>query len=57
MTYQYNSIIRSELSSNIILMFGRGNAIKKRFEIGIQTMEYIIQKIYNCELNIIFNRN
>ena len=53
MTYRYNSIIPSELSSNIILMFGRGNAIKKRFEIGIKAMEYIIQKIYNCELKII----
>ena len=53
MTYQYNSIIPSELSSNIILMFGRGNAIKKRFELGIQAMEYIISIFYNCELKII----
>ena len=52
-TYKYNSIIPSDLSSKIILMIGRGNDKKKRFNIGIQSMEYIIQEIYDCELKII----
>ena len=36
-----------------ILMLGRGNDVKKRFQKGILSMEYIIQEINNCELSII----
>lgn len=54
-TFNYNSIIPSDLSSKKILMIGRGNAKKKRFQIGILSMEYIIKEIINCELYIISN--
>jgi glycosyltransferase involved in cell wall biosynthesis len=36
-------------------MIGRGNAKKKRFQIGILSMEYIIKEIINCELYIVSN--
>lgn len=52
-TYDYNSIIPSNLSSKNILMMGRGNAKKKRFQIGIQSMEYIIKEISKCVLKIL----
>ena len=55
MTYNYNSIITSELSSQTILMLGRANDKKKRFNIGILSMEYIIEEIPNCELKIVSN--
>lgn len=38
-------------------MLGRGDAKKKRFEIGIQAMQYIIKYIPNSELKIISNLN
>ena len=52
-TYNYNITFPSILSSKIILMIGRGNDKKKRFEKGIRSMEYIIQHIEGCELKII----
>ena len=52
-TYKYNLIIPSDLSSNIIIMLGRGQAKKKRFQIGIQSMEYIIKYIPKAQLKII----
>ena len=53
MTYEYNSVIPSDLSSDIILMIGRGKAKKKRFKIGIEAMEYIILENLKYELQII----
>lgn len=52
-TYEYNKIIPSNLSSKSIIMIGRGNNRLKRFEIGILAMEYILKEIPNCELIII----
>ena len=52
-TYDFNRTIPSDLSSNTILMIGRGSAKKKRFPIGIQALEYIIQDIPKCEMLII----
>ena len=57
MTYEYNSVIPSDLSSNIILMIGRGKAKKKRFKIGIQAMEYIVLANLKYELQIISDLN
>ena len=54
-TYDYNLVIPSDLSDNSILMIGRANDKKKRFNIGIQAMEYIIEVFPKCELNIISN--
>ncbi len=54
-TYEYDYIISSELSSKIIIMIGRGADKYKRFKLGIQSMEYIKEDIPDCELRIISN--
>ena len=56
-TYEYDKIITSDLSSKSILMIGRGNNKLKRFEIGVSAMEYIIQEIPKSELIIISDLN
>ena len=53
MTYNYTNIIQSDLSAKRILMIGRGDAKKKRFEIGIEAMEYIKEAIPQSEMIII----
>ncbi len=53
MPYNLTSIIPSDLSGNLILMIGRGNDNIKRFDLGIESMKYIITEINNCELKII----
>ena len=53
MTYNFSKILQSQLSNKRILMIGRGDAKKKRFELGIIAMEYINQEIPQCELIII----
>ena len=52
-TYNYDKIISSNLSSKTILMLGRADAKKKRFHIGIKAMEYIVNEIPKCEMLII----
>lgn len=54
-TYNYNSTFSSDLSNKKILMLGRANDKKKRFNLGILSMEYIIHEIPHCELNILSN--
>ena len=54
-TYEYDYTISSDLSTKIILMIGRGADKYKRFKLGIQSMEYIIEDIQECELRIISN--
>ena len=54
-TYEFNSVIQTDLSSKTIIMLGRAKAKKKRFILGIQSMEYIIKEIPDCELKIISN--
>ena len=56
-TYNYKKIIPSDLSSNKVLMIGRGDAKKKRFEIGIQVFEYVIQAIPQSKMIIISDLN
>ena len=56
-TYEFDLIIPSDLSSKIILMIGRGNNKRKRFELGIQSMEYITKEIDDCIMKIISNLN
>lgn len=53
MTHKFDSVLSSDLSTKTILLIGRGNAKKKRFHIGIESLEYIIKEIPNCELIII----
>ena len=57
MSYDYNSIIPSKLCGKTILMIGRGNDKKKRFELGIKAMQYIEKDIPTCKLNIISSFN
>jgi glycosyltransferase involved in cell wall biosynthesis len=52
-TYEYDSIEPSNLSSKTILMIGRANDKLKRFELGIRAMEFIIKEIPDCEMKII----
>ena len=52
-TYDYKKIVSSNLSSKTILMIGRADAKKKRFHIGINAMEYIINEIPECKMLII----
>ena len=55
MTYDFEKVIPSNLVLKRIIMIGRGDAKKKRFEIGIQSMEYITQEIPESEMIIISN--
>ena len=52
-SYEYNSIIPSDLSSKTILMLGRCENKLKRCELGIKAMKYILPEIHNCEMKII----
>ena len=57
MTYDYNSIIQSNLSDNKILLIGRGKNKLKRFNLGIQAIEYIKNEISEIKLFIISSIN
>ena len=52
-TFEYNFIIPSNLITKDILMVGRGADKYKRFYLGIQSMEYIMEEIYECKMKII----
>ena len=52
-TYDYYSIIPSDLSSKTILMIGRADDREKRIFLGIEAMKYIINEIPECQLKII----
>ena len=52
-SYNFNLIFPSDLSSQTILMIGRGNDRLKRFELGIEAMAFIIKEIPNCKMIII----
>ena len=54
-THEFNYVSPSDLSTKNILLIGRGNDIKKRFHIGIESMEYIRNEISDSELIIISN--
>ena len=53
LTFEYDSIIPSNLSDKNIIMIGRGSDRLKRFELGIESMKYIIKEIPECIMNII----
>ena len=53
LTYNYNSTIVSDLSSPKILLIGRGRSVLKRFELGINAIEYIDKEIPGVTMNII----
>ena len=53
LTYDYNFVTPSDLSSKIILMIGRAEDKIKRFKIGILSMKYIIRRIPQCKMKVI----
>ena len=55
--YDVNSIKPSTLTSNTILMIGRGEDPIKRFDLGILAMKYIIEEIPKSEMKIISDIN
>ena len=52
-TYDYDNIIPSDLSSKTILMIGRGESKRKRFDLGIKAMKYIVNEINDSKMKII----
>ena len=52
-TFEYNFVIPSDLSSQTILMIGRGNDNLKRFDLGVESMKYIIKEIPECKMKIV----
>ena len=52
-TFDYNSTIPSDLTTKSILMAGSGNKKAKRFNLGIQSMIYIIEEIKESKMIII----
>lgn len=54
LTYEYERVIQSDLSSKNIVMIGRADDKNKRFDLGIKAMKYIIKEINtNCQMIII----
>ena len=53
--YKYDLSFPLNLSSNEILMIGRADDKLKRFELGVQAMEYIVKVIPEIQLNIVSN--
>ena len=52
-TFDYNSVVPSDLSSKNIIMIGRGNDPVKRYDLGIKAMEYIVKEIPECQMKIV----
>ena len=55
--FEYNYVIPSDLSSQTILMIGRGSDRMKRFDLGVESMKYIVKEIPECEMKIISDKN
>ena len=53
LTYDFKSIVPSDLKSHRILMIGRGGTKMKRFKLGIVAMKYIVKEIPDCQMNIL----
>jgi len=54
-TYNYEDVIPSNLSSKTIIMIGRADDYMKRFDLGIKAIKYIVKEIPDCEMKIISN--
>ena len=54
-SFEYNYVIPSDLSSQTILMVGRGSDRSKRFDLGVEAMKHIVKEIPECEMKIISN--
>ena len=56
-TYEYNNVIPSDLSSQNIIMIGRTNDRMKRFQLGVESMKYITKEMPKSKMIIISNLN
>lgn len=56
-SYEYDSVIPSNLSSKIIIMIGRGDDKLKRFDLGVKAMKYIIKEVPDCQMKIVSSFN
>ena len=56
LTYEYNSVVPSDLSTKTILMIGRAYDKVKRFNLGIMAMAYIIKEVPESKLKIISSK-
>ena len=52
-TFEYDLITPSDLNNKNIIMIGRANDHLKRFDLGIKAMEYIVNEIPECLMNIL----
>ena len=52
-SFEYDSVIPSDLSFKNIIMIGRNDDPIKRFDLGIKAMKNIIKEISNCQMNIV----
>ena len=56
-TFEYDSVIPSDLSNKNIIMDGRAEDPIKRYDLGIKAMRSILKEIPECEMNIISSPN
>ena len=56
-TFEYNDITPSDLTSKNIIMIGRGDDRMKRFDLGLKAMKYIAEKVPESQMLIISNFN
>ena len=52
-TFEYDSIIPSDLSKKNLIMIGRGDFPGKRFDLGITSMKYIVKEIPESKMYIV----
>ena len=52
-TFEYDSVIPSDLTEKNIIMIGRVNDPIKRFDLGLRIMERIIEEVPDCKMNIV----
>ena len=56
-TFEYNDITPSDLTTKNIIMIGRGDDRMKRFDLGLKAMKYIAEKVPESQMLIISNFN
>ena len=54
-TYEYDSVIPSDLENNNIILIGRGNDPVKRYDLPIKAMEFILKEVPYCQMYYIIN--
>ena len=54
-TYEYDDITPSDLTSKNIIMIGRANDRMKRFYLGLKAMKYIVEEVPDSQILIISN--